>query len=76
MQPSNEAMNTLREIVDDTKGASIYEIDEMFYGKGVCFACGAEHEGSYEPDAQYCKCDNCGADAVFGLELAITWVLP
>lgn len=34
---------------------------------GLCTACGDESTG-IEPDAQKCKCDNCGEYAVFGAE--------
>ena len=34
---------------------------------GLCTACGDESTG-IEPDAQKCKCDNCGEYTVFGAE--------
>jgi len=34
---------------------------------GFCVACGAETDG-VEPDARNYKCDECGANKVFGAE--------
>lgn len=34
---------------------------------GFCHACGADHDG-IDPDARRCRCDDCGANQVFGAE--------
>jgi len=34
---------------------------------GLCLACGCEANG-VEPDARKYKCDNCGAEKVYGFE--------
>ena len=41
---------------------------------GFCISCGDDAEG-YEPDAEYCECENCGLPSVFGaMQLAL--ILP
>lgn len=37
------------------------------YG-GFCLACESEVSSSIEPDARNYKCDECGANQVFGIE--------
>jgi hypothetical protein len=41
----------------------MFELDNQ----GFCLICGEEAEGC-EPDARNNKCDNCGAEQVFGAE--------
>lgn len=73
--PSKAARVTMQRAIAELEGSSLFDISEHFYGKGVCFNCGAEREYGCEPDAQYYECDECGKNAVFGYELAMMHVL-
>lgn len=42
---------------------------------GLCIRCGAERYG-VEPDASEYPCDECGEDAVFGLEQLVFYLVP
>jgi hypothetical protein len=42
-----------------------HELNDAYIG--FCRGCGAEHDGC-EPDARNYPCEECGANAVFGLE--------
>jgi hypothetical protein len=49
------------------------EIRACMYGTattGICISCGAKQEGC-EPDARKYVCEECGAEAVYGLEEAL-----
>ena len=46
------------------------EAEDIEYGNGVCTKCGNIQSGC-EPDARNYECEDCGENAVFGLEQAI-----
>lgn len=46
------------------------EASDIEYGNGVCTKCGNIQSGC-EPDARKYECEECGENAVYGLEEAI-----
>lgn len=60
---------------------NIPEMDEEEYWEhsndfdGVCKVCEEIKYGGCEPDAENYPCEECGEDAVVGMELALIWEL-
>mgnify|MGYP004446450009 CR=1 FL=1 len=69
MQMTSEAREQLSELLDDA-GDDMFALVEEYPNHGICYKCGNLQSG-VEPDAEGYECDECGARAVGGLEMAM-----
>jgi len=73
MQMTRDARQTLGELLDEAND-DMSALVEEYIDHGICYTCGNLQSG-VEPDAEGYECDECGARAVGGLELAMVEII-
>lgn len=70
---TEQARDTLMKLVEEHEG-DLDEVVAEYEHQGICLHCGTLAD-TVEPDAEGYHCDDCGQDAVAGLENAIMYHL-